>query len=82
MSLSSTVSSSGVRKYTDIWQKVKTTGFCAIRCNRVDTNTIIQGVKKEKTRDKRKPTNKIMTVQVTDIGIEFRLREDISIRNL
>lgn len=77
-----TVLSSGVRKYTPIWQKLKAEGVCIIKCPREDTLIIARGVAKERGKDKNRPKDKILVTTVTDTGITFRLKEDTSINNL
>jgi hypothetical protein len=77
--------SSGGRKYTDILNKLLTTGRCSVACPRVDTTTIIGGVKKEKviwTKKKKIPKDKKLKIEVTETGIDFKLILDTSINNL
>ena len=74
--------SSGKRKYTPIWAKIKAQGFCIVTCPRIDTQTIINGVKREKVKDKSKPKKKLLICDPTETGIHFRLIEDNSINNL
>lgn len=77
--------SSGGRKYTDILNKLLTTGTCSVACKRTDTTTIIGGVKKEKviwTKKKKIPSDKRLKIDVTETGIDFKLILDTSINNL
>lgn len=75
---------SGKRKYTELWKTIKANGVepTLIKCTRVDTITVMNGVKKEKVRDKKKPENRILICTPTDIGVNFTLVEDTSINNI
>lgn len=58
---------------------------CETSCSRMDTTTIINGVKKEKvlwTKNGKCPEDKRLDVEVTDTGIIFKLVLDTSINNL
>lgn len=80
------------RKYAPIWDAIKKNKHATIKCDYKDIYTIIQGVKKEKGKDDKRPRGFLLTTQLTDIkdpvtgvmscGIEFKLIEDTSIRNL
>jgi len=72
----------GPRKYSPIWLKIKTSGFCKVHCPREDTITVVQGVKKEKVKDKNRPKGKTLQIKVTEVGVEFTLATDTSINNL
>lgn len=73
---------SGIRKYAPVWQKLKEKGECYIACSREDTLSIVNMVRKERTRDKSKPKGKKLSIEVTSTGIKFKLIEDTSINNL
>lgn len=77
--------SSGQRKYGPILNQLVETGKCTVACTRVDTTTIINGVKKEKVawvKKKRCPKDKVLKIEVTDNGVEFKLVIDTSVNNL
>lgn len=76
--------SSPKRRYTVLWEQIKTNGNkpTHIKCERKDTVTIMNGVKKEKLHDKKKEKDKILDCEPTNIGVTFKLREDTSINNL
>jgi len=80
--LTTSIRINGPRKYSPIWLKIKTEGYCKVKCPREDTVTIIQGVKKEKVKDKNKPKGKTLKIEVTEVGVEFILANDTSINNL
>lgn len=84
---------SGGRKYSTVWKNLKTLGFCELKTTHGDTLTIVNGVKKEKNKDKNRPKDKILKIDTTEIPNEiagqpsiikilFRLVEDTSINNL
>jgi hypothetical protein len=76
--------SSGRRKYTTLWQAIIANGTkpTLVKCDRVDTITVMNGVKKEKVKDKRKPKDKILICEPTEFGVEFKLVEDTSVNNI
>jgi hypothetical protein len=75
---------SGRRKYTTLWKTIIQNGSkpTLVKCERKDTVTIMNGVKKEKLQDKRKPEKKLLLCEPTDYGVEFKLVEDTSINNI
>jgi hypothetical protein len=76
---------SGKRKYVPILEELLASGKCAVTCPRVDTKTIIDGVKKEKVIWAAKgkiPLGKILKIELTELGVDFRLVTDTSINNL
>lgn len=77
-------SSSRRRKYTELWKTIKLNGSkpTHIKCERRDTVTVMNGVKKEKLQDKTKEKDKILDCDPTEIGVTFRLLEDTSINNI
>lgn len=90
----SVTSSSGRRKYSAIWQKVKNPPFrCEVTTTHADSANVIRGVTKEKFRDKNKDTSKKLSVdsveipstvagEVSTIKITFRLVEEVSINTI
>jgi hypothetical protein len=82
----------GRRKYGPIWSRLKESGSCRVECSTTeDTLTTINGVKKEKSRDKNKPKDKVLKIDTIDgknktgddcTFIEFKLVIDTSINNL
>lgn len=50
--------SSGTRKYSPVWRKIKEFGECRIKCPVEDVVTIVKAVGKEKGRDKNAPAKK------------------------
>ena len=73
---------SGQRKYRPIWDKIKADRRCEISCPHRDTHTIIQGVAREKLKDKKKEKGFLLKNEITDTGIIFSLVLDTSINNL
>ena len=87
------ISSSGTRKYTYVWRKLKLEGKCNVSTTHKDYSTVIEGVKKEKTRDKNKPKNKRLQIaseeipnkesgQPSIILITFKLVDEVSINTI
>lgn len=87
------VSSSGSRKYSAIWQKLKNEGKCIVGCTHADSHTIIHGVKKEKNRDINKPKGKMLNITSEEIPsgkpgvastvkITFKLINEVSINTI
>lgn len=82
----------GSRKYGPIWHRLKESNYCRVEClSTEDTLTTINGLKKEKSRDKGKPKDKALRIETSDgknkdgekcTIIEFKLVEDTSINNL
>lgn len=72
------------RKYTELWKTIKVNGMkpTHIRCERRDTVTVMNGVKKEKLQDKSKEKDKILDCEPTEFGVTFKLKEDTSINNI
>lgn len=71
------------RRYQVIWEEIKSKGRCQIECPRVDTQTIINMVHKEKKFDKSPELKgKVLQSRPTDTGVLFVLVQDTSIRNL
>lgn len=82
-----TVRVAGTRKYGPIWQRLKEQGICKVECLTIeDTLTTINGVKKEKAQDKKKPKDKVLKIETSagEAGtiIKFQLIIDTSINNL
>lgn len=84
---------SGNRKYSSVWNNLKLSGYCQLKTTAGDTLTIVNGVKKEKNKDKKRPANKVLKIDIIEepskvagepstIKINFRLIEDTSINNL
>lgn len=83
----------GSRKYSSVWNSLKLTGYCQLKTTAGDMLTIVNGVKKEKNKDKKRPKNKVLKIDTIEepnavagepsvIKINFRLIEDTSINNL
>lgn len=74
----------GTRKYTAIWEQIKIKGSCLCKCpSTEDIIGTINGVKKEKVRDKNKPRAKLLDISYPEEGqVLFRLITDTSINNL
>lgn len=87
------IASANGRKYSVIWNNLKTFGLCSLKTTHVDSLTIINGVKKEKNKDKNRPKNKVLKIDTeeipskiagepSEIKVHFRLIEDTSINNI
>jgi len=88
------VSSSGNRKYTAIWQRLKNSPHrCEVRTNHKDSATVINGVKKEKAKDKNKLPHKRLDISSEEIPatvagapstilIVFKLVDEVSINTI
>jgi len=80
----------GQRRYADIWERLKETKRCEIRCDPDAVNTIVAMVRKEKLQDKTKQKGMLVKHSATTdvVGdkavttILFTLVVDTSIRNL
>lgn len=73
-----------LNKYQQIWIKILGAGECSVKCDRIDTNTIINGVKKLRQKESEKVKGKLLRTTLTDEGIKFELIPDttISLRNI
>lgn len=87
------ISNSSNRKYGEVWKQLKTTGVCILKTTHGDTMTIVNGIKKEKNKDPKRPKDKMLKIgteetpskiagQPSEIKITIRLVEDTSINNL
>ena len=88
------ISSSGNRKYSVIWQKLKNPpNRCEVTTTHRDSATVINGVKKEKAKDKAKPKFKRLDINseeipATELGepstikITFKLVDEVSINTI
>lgn len=81
--------SSGRRKYTAILEELVTKSFCRVSCDLADSRTIIDGVKKEKVKWKKRkrwPDGQALKIDIIDDkdnkGISFRRVLDTSVNNL
>lgn len=92
--IKSTISSSNRRKYSVIWQKLKNPPHrCEIITTHADSMTVINGVKKEKTKDRTKPKFRRLDISSEEIPnneigkpstikIIFKLVDEISINTI
>jgi hypothetical protein len=84
---------SGRRKYAPIWDQLKTKGSCQVKCPTAeDVIGTVNGLKKEKSLDKKKDKGKILAIEYTvekdkedkptgNTIVEFKLITDTSLRN-
>lgn len=78
------------KKFSPIWEKIKKENRAEISCSPSDILTITNAVRKLKSRDKRGPENKMLSIETETLEapskegytmkIVFILRADTSIR--
>lgn len=88
--MSSITLSSGQRKYSPLWQKLRDTGKATVSCSPESVMTTIAGLKKEKSKKKDTPKGKVLKIETifpdkppfNKVVINFKLILDTSINNL